>query len=98
MRSLLADLRYAIRSLIKTPAFTAVAIVTLGLGLGATTAIYTLVSHVLLRPLPYPQAERVVRIWETFPSGRGSVSRPNFDDWKKNLTSVELLTAIFLDD
>jgi putative ABC transport system permease protein len=98
MSSLLGDLRYALRSLVKSPAFTVVAVLTLALGLGATTAIYTLVSHVLLRPLPYPEPDRLVRIWETFPSGRGSVSRPNFDDWKKELSSLELMTAFYADD
>jgi putative ABC transport system permease protein len=98
MRSLAADLRFAVRSLGKSPAFTLLAVATLALGLGATTAIYSLVSHVLLRPLPYPAADRIVRLWETYPSGRGSVSRPNFEDWKRSLTTIDLLSATFQDD
>ena len=57
------DLRHALRLLRKTPGFTAVAILTLGLGLGACTAIYTVVHGVLLRPLPYPQPDRIMQLW-----------------------------------
>jgi predicted permease len=63
MNDLLLDLRYAFRTLRSNPGFTAVAAITLALGLGATTAIYTVVDQVLLRPLPYPQPERLVRVW-----------------------------------
>jgi predicted permease len=94
MRTFLEDLRFAARSLRKTPGFTAVAIITLALGLGATTAIFTIVSNVLLRPLPFPDGDRMVRVWETFPSGRGSVSRPNFEDWKAGVRSLELLSTV----
>jgi hypothetical protein len=63
MNDLLLDLRHALRTLRTNPVFTAVATLTLALGLGATTAIYTVVDRVLLRPLPYPQSERLVRLW-----------------------------------
>ena len=67
MNDLLLDLRYALRSLRTNAGFTAVAVITLALGLGATTAIYTVVDQVLLRPLPYPQPERLVRVWHLNP-------------------------------
>jgi predicted permease len=67
IESLLADGRYAIRALRRTPAFTTVATITLALGIGATTAMFTLVDGILLRPLPYPDAERLVRVIQSYP-------------------------------
>ena len=64
MNDLLLDLRFALRNLRSNLGFTAVAAITLALGLGATTAIYTVVDRVLLRSLPYPQADRLVRVWQ----------------------------------
>ena len=63
------DLRHALRLLRKTPGFTVVAILTLGLGIGACTAIYTVVYGVLLRPLPYPEPDRVMHLWQISPRG-----------------------------
>ena len=62
------DLRYAARTLKAKPAFTVVSLITLALGIGATTAIFTMVNGVILRPLPYPDPERLVTIWETNPN------------------------------
>src|SRR4051812_24873689 len=63
---MMSDLRYALRLLWKSPAFSAVAILTLALGIGANTAIFSVIESTLLRPLPFPKADRLVRIYETF--------------------------------
>jgi putative ABC transport system permease protein len=89
------DLRYAFRQLIASPGFTAVAILTLALGIGACTAIFSVVNGVLLRPLDYPQPDRIVIIRETnlpqFPEF--SVSPPNYLDWQKQTKSYSYLAA-----
>src|SRR3954469_4991676 len=91
----MTDLRYAFRQLIKTPSFTIVAILTLALGIGACTAIFSVVNTVLLRPLDYPNADRLVMIRENqlpkFPEF--SVSPPNYLDWEKQTKSYEYLAA-----
>ena len=61
---ILQDLRFAVRTLAKRPGFTGTAVLTLGIGVGATTAIFSVVNGVLLRPLPYPDAERLVNVWQ----------------------------------
>jgi putative ABC transport system permease protein len=96
MDGLWQDLRHAVRTLSRSPGFTAVAVLTLALGIGANTTIFSVVRAVLLRPLPLPEPERVVRVWEADPK-RGwnqfSVSQPNFRDWVAEAKGFEHLGA-----
>jgi putative ABC transport system permease protein len=77
----MSDLKYALRSLLKSPAFTVVAVLTLALGIGASTAIFSVLDAVLLRPLPYPNQERIVELRELDEKARGmSFAEPNYND------------------
>ena len=94
MGELLRDIRYGARTLIKSPGFTAVAILTLALGIGANSAIFSFVDAVLLRPLPYLHADRIVLVWEKPPGGgRNVISALNFLDWKTGNSVFEPLVA-----
>ena len=90
MDTLIKDIRYGIRSLAKRPGFTAIAVVTLALGIGASVAIFSVVDGVLLRPLPYPNAEQIVQLREVSPRGaRMAFAEPNFLDVRARSHSFE---------
>src|SRR5450755_100975 len=98
MRDIVSDLRFAVRMLVKNPGFTAVAIIALALGIGANTAIFSVVNAVLLRPLPYDSPERLVTV-ESFSVRRhntddgGAASYPDFRDFRSQSHSFEGVVA-----
>ncbi|HSS19134.1 MAG TPA: ABC transporter permease [Pyrinomonadaceae bacterium] len=94
MDTLSKDVRYGVRSLLKRPAFTVVAIITLALGIGANTAIFSTVNALLLKPLPFPDQDRIVALWENVPSRgveRNECAVANYLDWKAQSKSFEQL-------
>ena len=94
MDTFLNDIRYAVRNLLKRPAFTLVAAITLALGIGANTAIFSSVYALLLKPLPFPELDRVVAVWDSYPSKgvvRNEVAMANYLDWKAQNQSFEQL-------
>ena len=91
---ILTDMRYGTRQLLKTPAFTVVAVLTLAFGIGATSAIFSVVNGVVLRPLPYPRADRIVNVFEVVPNyGRFSVAPANFLDWRQQNAVFQQIAA-----
>ena len=93
MNAVLQDLRYALRTLAKAPGFTLVVVLTLALGIGANTAIFSVVYAVLLRPLPYDQPERVVRFTDVQHGNQLNNSLPNVFDWRKTSRSFSALAV-----
>src|ERR1700735_2629891 len=85
MEAVLSDVRFGLRMLLRSPGFTSLAIATLALGIGANTALFSLVSGILLKPLRFPQADRLVTLYQHKPQFEyGSISYPNFFDWQRD--------------
>src|SRR5215216_8021319 len=96
MNSLLNDLRFGLRMMVRNPVFSLIAIITLALGIGANTAIFSVVNAVLLRPLPFPRPADLVMVWATNADtgAREDVtSYPDFEDWRAQSGSFERLAA-----
>src|SRR5687767_1265811 len=94
MDTLIKDIRYGIRGLVRHPGFTLIAVLTLALGIGANTAIFSVVNGVLLRPLPFADPNRIIWVWDTQPQlATAPTSLPDFLDWKEQNRSFEHLAA-----
>lgn len=94
MSQLLQDLRYALRTMLRQPGFTAAVVIALALGIGANTAIFSVVNGVLLRPLPYESPDQIVWLWDTQPQiPTAPASLPDFIDWRNQNQSFEYLAA-----
>ncbi|HEY6119657.1 MAG TPA: ABC transporter permease [Pyrinomonadaceae bacterium] len=94
MENLVKDIRFAMRGLLKRPGFTAIAVVTLALGIGANTAIFSTINALLLKPLPFPQLDRIVALWDTVPNRgveRNEVTVANYLDWRAQNNTFEQL-------
>jgi hypothetical protein len=89
------DVRYAVRGLRRTPGFTVAVVLTLALGIGTNTAIFSVVDQLLLRPLPYPDGDRIVRIHETSvgDNDRSDVNPANWLDWQRQSQTLASLAA-----
>jgi putative ABC transport system permease protein len=101
IETLAQDLRYGARALRKSPGFALVAVVTLALGIGANTAIFSVVDAVLLRPLPYPEPERLVMLWTTMKSqgiSQSGSAMPDYREWRDQTRSFEGLGAFYYSD
>jgi putative ABC transport system permease protein len=99
LADMLTDIRYAIRQMGKAPGFTIVAILTLAFGVGATSAIYSVLNGVVLRPFPYPEPERLVRVFELVPQhGRFSVAPATFLDWRRQNDVFERIASYGVDN
>ncbi len=89
-----AAFTYAFRSLRRQPTFVIVSVLTLALGIGANTAIFSVIKTVILNPLPYEDPEKIAILWEVNPEGnQGPVSTPTFDDWKRDAKTFESMAA-----
>jgi predicted permease len=95
MNALLRDIRHAIRRLVKNPSFALITVFTLALGIGASTVAFSLVNGVLMRPLPFPESDRLVMLEERRGDGRELIlSYPNFDDWRRESETFEGILAV----
>src|ERR1051325_7458401 len=96
MRTLVQDVRYAVRTLLKSPGFALVAVLALALGIGANTAIFSVVKAVLLSPLPYPEPERLVWVRESNPGANipdEPASAPTYNEWRTQVHSFDGVAA-----
>src|SRR5450755_4044790 len=93
MKTLRQNARYSIRLLRKNHGFTLIAAITLALGIGANTAIFTVVYATLLAPMPYPQPDQLVMVWSKIQGGRNTSAAQDFEDWKQQSTSFQDLNA-----
>ncbi|HEU0173139.1 MAG TPA: ABC transporter permease [Blastocatellia bacterium] len=97
MQTLLQDLRFGARMLFKNPAFTLVAIITLALGIGANTTIFSVINSLLLKPIPFPDSDRLALVWESQandPKDRNIVSAPNYWDWQRQNDVFEKMAIL----
>ena len=96
MQTLLRDLQYATRMFLKNPAFTVITVFTLALGIGANTAIFSVVNTLLMRPLPYSNPGQLVMVWENLRKDNNphnAVAPANFVDWKEQTKSFQQMAA-----
>lgn len=93
MQNILQDLRYSLRMLVRNPGLTIVVLLTLALGVGANTAIFTVDYATLLAPLPYPNPEQLVVVWSKIQTFHNGVSAGDFTDWKEQSTAFQDLNA-----
>ena len=91
--TLIQNVRYALRQLMKSPGFTLTAVITLALGIGANTAIFTTVYATLLAPMPYPEPDQLVMVWSKIQGFHNGVSAGDFDDWRHQSTAFQALNA-----
>ena len=95
MPTLLQDLRYALRTLIRSPGYAAVALITLALGIGANTAIFSVVNAVILRPLPFPEPDRLVRVYSVNQGDLWTASPPDLVDWRQESEAIAEMGAYY---
>src|SRR5258708_1210968 len=94
MRAVLQDIRFGLRTLRKNPGFTLVAVLTLALGIGASTAMFSVVNSVVLNPLPLPHPDRIIWAWGKFPGGgTAGVTGPDFRDYRATNKTFDQFAA-----
>ena len=93
MQTILQNLRYALRQLLKSPGFTVTAVLTLALGIGANTAIFTVVYSTLLAPMPYPKPDQLVMVWSKIQDNHNGIAAQDFVDWKNRNTVFQDINA-----
>src|SRR6266700_1945573 len=101
MGTLLQDLKYGLRMLVKNPGFTAVAILTLTLGIGANSAVFSAIDAILLRPLPFPDGDELMRLEQYNPRARGQgtfVAPVRLEDWNRMNTTFQAIAGYYMED